>query len=49
MDKRAMELVFAYCRVSTEGQTTENLVLELRAAGFDMDDRRIVRGDSIWF
>lgn len=37
-----MSRVFAYCRVSTGDQTTENQVLELRSAGFDLDERRIV-------
>lgn len=37
-----MARVFAYCRVSTGDQTTDNQVLELRSAGFDLDDRRIV-------
>jgi len=37
-----MGRVFAYCRVSTGDQTTDNQVLELRSAGFDIDERRIV-------
>lgn len=37
-----MARVFAYCRVSTGDQTVENQVLELRSAGFDLDERRIV-------
>ena len=35
--------VFAYCRVSTQDQTTDNQVQEIRAAGFNLEDRRIVR------
>ena len=38
-----MSRVFAYCRVSTQDQTTDNQVQEIRAAGFDLEDRRIVR------
>jgi putative DNA-invertase from lambdoid prophage Rac len=34
--------VFAYCRVSTAEQTTENQVVEVRAAGFNIDLRRVV-------
>lgn len=37
-----MSRVFAYCRVSTGDQFPENQVLELRSAGFDLDERRIV-------
>ena len=37
-----MSRVFAYCRVSTTDQTTENQVLEIAAAGFAVDARRIV-------
>lgn len=37
-----MGRVFAYCRVSTGDQTTDNQVLELKSAGFDLDDRRVV-------
>lgn len=33
---------FAYCRVSTADQTTENQVREIRAAGFEVDERRVV-------
>jgi len=35
--------VFAYCRVSTSDQTTDNQVQEIRQAGFNLEDRRIVR------
>jgi putative DNA-invertase from lambdoid prophage Rac len=34
--------VFCYCRVSTADQTTENQVVEIRAAGFNFDSRRVV-------
>ena len=34
--------VFAYCRVSTADQTTDNQVEEIRAAGFSLEDHRIV-------
>lgn len=37
-----MSRVFAYCRVSTGDQFPENQVRELRSAGFDLDERRIV-------
>lgn len=37
-----MSRVFAYCRVSTHDQTTDNQVREIRAAGFAVEDRRIV-------
>ncbi|MHA7600881.1 recombinase family protein [Alicycliphilus denitrificans] len=37
-----MSRVFAYCRVSTTDQTTENQVLEITAAGFALNERRIV-------
>jgi len=36
-----MTRVFAYCRVSTIEQTHENQLLEIKAAGFDMEPRRI--------
>jgi len=35
--------VFAYCRVSTQDQTTDNQVQEIRTAGFNLEDRRIFR------
>jgi putative DNA-invertase from lambdoid prophage Rac len=38
-----MSRVFAYCRVSTSDQTTENQVAEIRAAGFDLSPRRVLR------
>lgn len=37
-----MSRVFAYCRVSTTDQITENQVLEITAAGFALNKRRIV-------
>jgi len=37
-----MSRVFAYCRVSTVDQTTENQRREIEAAGFSIDPRRIV-------
>lgn len=37
-----MSRVFAYCRVSTSDQTTENQVREIAAAGFSVDAKRIV-------
>jgi len=35
--------VFAYCRVSTTGQTTENQVQEIAAAGFNIQPQRIIQ------
>ena len=37
-----MARTFAYVRVSTAGQTTENQVREIEAAGFRVDARRVV-------
>jgi len=37
-----MPRTFAYCRVSQVGQTTDNQVREIEAAGFAVDKRRIV-------
>src|SRR5580698_9344386 len=34
---------FAYVRVSTVGQTVENQIAEIKAAGFAVDQRRIGR------
>jgi putative DNA-invertase from lambdoid prophage Rac len=34
--------VFAYCRVSTGDQTTTNQTAEIAAAGFALDERRVV-------
>lgn len=38
-----MSRVFAYCRVSTSDQTTDNQIAEIRGAGFEMEDHRVVR------
>ncbi|MFT8233503.1 recombinase family protein [Pseudomonas guariconensis] len=37
-----MSRAFAYCRVSTVGQTTVNQILELKSAGFHIEDYRVV-------
>ena len=37
-----MTRVFAYCRVSTSEQTTDNQIHEIKAAGFDIEQRRTV-------
>ena len=37
-----MGRTFAYCRVSTADQTTDNQIAEIRAAGFDVADHRVV-------
>ena len=37
-----MPRTFAYARVSTTGQTTENQIQEIEAAGFHVEPRRIV-------
>ena len=37
-----MSRVFAYCRVSTADQTTDNQIQEIEAAGFNIDRRRVV-------
>jgi putative DNA-invertase from lambdoid prophage Rac len=37
-----MSRVFAYCRVSTSGQTVENQIGEIKSAGFDLAPRRII-------
>lgn len=37
-----MGRVFAYCRVSTAEQTTDNQVHEIRAAGFSIEPRRVI-------
>jgi putative DNA-invertase from lambdoid prophage Rac len=37
-----MPRTFAYVRVSTSGQTTENQVREIEAAGFAIEKRRVV-------
>lgn len=38
----AMSRTFAYARVSTSGQTTENQVREIAAAGFTVEPHRVV-------
>ena len=40
-----MPRTFAYVRVSTTGQTTENQIQEIEAAGFHVEPRRIVTDD----
>lgn len=37
-----MTRVFAYCRVSTTDQTTENQLREIAAAGFDIAPKRLI-------
>lgn len=37
-----MSRVFAYCRVSTADQTTDNQAEEIRAAGFSLEQHRMV-------
>ena len=37
-----MSRVFAYARVSTTGQTAENQLQEIAAAGFAIEPRRVV-------
>lgn len=37
-----MSRVFAYCRVSTAEQTHENQILEIQAAGFQLEPRRVI-------
>ncbi len=37
-----MSRVFAYCRVSTSDQTTNNQVQEIATAGFDVNPKRII-------
>jgi putative DNA-invertase from lambdoid prophage Rac len=37
-----MPRTFAYVRVSTTGQTTENQIQEIEVAGFKVDPRRVV-------
>ncbi|MBB6505617.1 putative DNA-invertase from lambdoid prophage Rac [Sphingomonas endophytica] len=37
-----MARTFAYCRVSTADQTTDNQVREIEAAGFKVDGKRII-------
>ncbi|APD45019.1 DNA invertase [Klebsiella pneumoniae] len=37
-----MSRTFAYCRVSTSEQTTENQIMAIRQAGYDVIDNRVV-------
>jgi len=37
-----MSRVFAYCRVSTSDQTSDNQILEIEAAGFRLEPRRVI-------
>lgn len=37
-----MSRVFAYCRVSTDNQTTANQVLEIKIAGFAIESQRVI-------
>lgn len=37
-----MARTFAYCRVSTADQTTDNQVLEIEAAGFKVEPKRVI-------
>ena len=37
-----MARTFAYCRVSTAEQTTDNQVMEIEAAGFNVDPKRVI-------
>jgi DNA invertase Pin-like site-specific DNA recombinase len=37
-----MARTFAYCRVGTLGQTVENQIREIEAAGFRVEKRRLV-------
>lgn len=37
-----MSHTFAYCRVSTSEQTTENQIMAIRQAGYDVIDNRVV-------
>ncbi len=42
-----MSRVFAYCRVSTLEQTTENQRREIEAAGFAIRSQRLIEGVSL--
>lgn len=37
-----MPRVFAYCRVSTTDQTTQNQSIEIKAAGFAIEMQRLI-------
>jgi putative DNA-invertase from lambdoid prophage Rac len=34
--------IFAYCRVSTADQTTDNQIREIEGAGFKVDPKRVI-------
>jgi putative DNA-invertase from lambdoid prophage Rac len=38
-----MSRVFAYCRVSTADQETQNQVIEIQNAGFAINPRRLIK------
>ena len=37
-----MSRIFAYCRVSTNEQTTDNQILAIRNAGYSIQTNRVV-------
>ncbi|POZ51800.1 recombinase family protein [Methylovulum psychrotolerans] len=37
-----MSRVFAYCRVSTTDQTSQNQIIEIKAAGFSIETQRLI-------
>ncbi len=39
---KPMSRTFAYCRVSTVDQTTQNQIIEIKAAGFTIAANRII-------
>lgn len=41
-EKSIMSRVFAYCRVSTADQETQNQVIEIQSAGFAINPRRLI-------
>lgn len=41
LERPSMSRVFAYCRVSTSDQNTENQTLEIATAGFSVPPSRI--------
>lgn len=42
LERDDMSRTFAYCRVSTSEQTTENQIMAIRQAGYDVIDNRVV-------
>jgi putative DNA-invertase from lambdoid prophage Rac len=42
MEAQRMARTFAYCRVSTADQTTDNQVREIEAAGYSVDPKRVI-------